>query len=863
MGDAPPETVLEGLSRRRIGAEPAARNYGPDEIEERRQALARRAQEFKNTYDTTWMWGMMALSLLVIVFLLAAIGLQDGTAGGKKRADSGRGDFGSQQFDTFINNATVRSIEDMMELATLRCTPTSNAVLDQINFGTAAQTQQQLTLILNDIAPTGDPPMGCYFYGLEIAAQRTATVIGPDDLCEAYTKAGLVYLAVELEFQLPANLNQILERMYDIAWPLNIWWKRVYPDHNAVASSLRALLLDAISNDDFDAQRIAKAFCTPYFATNDPDHYRPTLQAWLGFPFPGTFQRSGDTFVASRARALFSNITLGSTSGIKKFYSIGDVFDVSPSARLFIDAVRGSLPLQEFVSGSPTSNLAQIVDEITDSNGDFIGPSVPVFVIGRYAESPSEYLSFPPVSGQVLYGVTDADPDQILDVHIDDIITSASAPNSISVLDVITVLDFEYDLGSQFIMEQHAAELIDQVISGQLSAGLKSTGEILETFMVKNVIIDGEDIGGRMVAQEQANELVSDGFGTGFSPLAFGLAADAEVVSQPLVFGSQQREFFDFRESYPRCVGEVYNQGDCNNCYVWGAVDAIAMRFCKEGRTPRYEPISVQHVTSCSGDPSTDGCEPSHPFIAYTFMAQQGALEEDCLAYQNAVCQPGRSCEVPCMKQCGVLKQSYSRFTTVASSNKIVKNVDAQKDELFRNGPFPVGGYLPSDFSRFFRNNPMGIYTGEGARQSRSNGHIVTLVGWDDRGPIPYWIMKNTWGENWGNGGYFRVAQDIVVLREGVGIWFDDNGFVADPRNIQSFDQAAPLPQASAVDPVIIVNPDQAAELIIDTTTGGDTGGGTGGTGGGGGGVSSSPARTPFLLLVFFLQLLCAGMWWI
>lgn len=44
--------------------------------------------------------------------------------------------------------------------------------------------------------------------------------------------------------------------------------------------------------------------------------------------------------------------------------------------------------------------------------------------------------------------------------------------------------------------------------------------------------------------------------------------------------------------------------------------------------------------------------------------------------------------------------------------------------------------------------------------------HAVELVGWDigyagkKYGKIPYWIVKNSWGPNWNEGGYFRIAMN-------------------------------------------------------------------------------------------------------
>lgn len=39
--------------------------------------------------------------------------------------------------------------------------------------------------------------------------------------------------------------------------------------------------------------------------------------------------------------------------------------------------------------------------------------------------------------------------------------------------------------------------------------------------------------------------------------------------------------------------------------------------------------------------------------------------------------------------------------------------------------------------------------------------HAVTIVGYGSSNEGPYWLIKNSWGQNWGEGGFIRMRRDV------------------------------------------------------------------------------------------------------
>jgi cathepsin C len=88
--------------------------------------------------------------------------------------------------------------------------------------------------------------------------------------------------------------------------------------------------------------------------------------------------------------------------------------------------------------------------------------------------------------------------------------------------------------------------------------------------------------------------------------------------------------------------------------------------------------------------------------------------------------------------------------------------------EVMQNGPVVVS-FEPDYMFMHYRR---GIYKsigetwltrGEAKPQWVKVDHSVALVGWgyDEAKQVPYWILQNSWGKHWGEGGYFRMIRGI------------------------------------------------------------------------------------------------------
>ena len=77
-------------------------------------------------------------------------------------------------------------------------------------------------------------------------------------------------------------------------------------------------------------------------------------------------------------------------------------------------------------------------------------------------------------------------------------------------------------------------------------------------------------------------------------------------------------------------------------------------------------------------------------------------------------------------------------------------------------GPVSTGMVMYPDFYTF--NPKTEIYEWNG-RGEATGGHAIELVGWGEEHGKKYWIVKNSWGPEWGRDGYFYILRGVNMCQ--------------------------------------------------------------------------------------------------
>ena len=184
----------------------------------------------------------------------------------------------------------------------------------------------------------------------------------------------------------------------------------------------------------------------------------------------------------------------------------------------------------------------------------------------------------------------------------------------------------------------------------------------------------------------------------------------------------------------------VKHQGGCGSCAAFASVGALEARIRIALNDPALDvDLSEQHLFSCAGGDCPTGL---YMGDAMDYMTTYGVPDEACLPY-TAV---DDNCDDTC-------SDWQDRVEKLDSWN-LLWQYEVDEDTLKLHVlDAPVACYLEV-YDDFFGYDS-GVY--EHVTGDFAGGHFVVIVGWDDA--LNCWICKNSWGETWGETGYFRILR--------------------------------------------------------------------------------------------------------
>jgi hypothetical protein len=206
----------------------------------------------------------------------------------------------------------------------------------------------------------------------------------------------------------------------------------------------------------------------------------------------------------------------------------------------------------------------------------------------------------------------------------------------------------------------------------------------------------------------------------------------------------------------------VRNQINYPSCETFAFVAAVEVMVQWEVGYPFGCDLSEAHLFFWSGGNVEWG---SYPENDTNYLVEYGVPDEACWPYPHvdkAMMFP-KNTTCPNWQERTVKIKNWSYLPA--------GDINAIKEAIVNNAPVPAHLNVYKDFKYYQR----GVYTHKWGESIAL--HCVCIMGYQDDPRIPsggYWIVKNSWGTNWGDEGWFKIAygeasiEEMALLFEGV-----------------------------------------------------------------------------------------------
>jgi len=187
-------------------------------------------------------------------------------------------------------------------------------------------------------------------------------------------------------------------------------------------------------------------------------------------------------------------------------------------------------------------------------------------------------------------------------------------------------------------------------------------------------------------------------------------------------------------------VTDVKNQAQCGSCWAFSATGS--MEGAHQISTGKLVSLSEQQLVDCSRSEGNMGCNGGLMDSAFEYVIKNnGITTEDNYPYtaRDGSCQ----------------QSGMAAAATISGYTDVPQRDEKSLMSAVNQQPVSIAIQASGMSFQFYTS---GIF--DHSLCGHNLDHGVLLVGYDTNSDGDYWIVKNSWGESWGNAGYIWFVRD-------------------------------------------------------------------------------------------------------
>ncbi|XP_021714574.1 low-temperature-induced cysteine proteinase-like [Chenopodium quinoa] len=220
----------------------------------------------------------------------------------------------------------------------------------------------------------------------------------------------------------------------------------------------------------------------------------------------------------------------------------------------------------------------------------------------------------------------------------------------------------------------------------------------------------------------------------------------SKVKSDRYLFkeGDQLPESVDWRAK--GAVAKVKDQGQCGSCWAFSTIAAV--EGINQIVTGDLLSLSEQELVDCDTTYNS-GCDGGLMDYAFEFIINNGGIDTD-------EDYPYKGTDGKCDQY-----RKNAKVVTIDGYEDVPENDEKALQKAVAHQPVSVAIEAGGSSFQFYQS---GVFTG---RCGADLDHGVVAVGYGSENGKDYWIVRNSWGADWGEGGYIRMERNVEHLKTG------------------------------------------------------------------------------------------------